>query len=107
MGLTVLTIFLQLEKILNNAGNIFISIVIPIHNEEQSLPQLMAEFDEVIKKVSCEIEVIFINDASTDGSIKIIEEFEKQYFYVKSISLDKKGGQTGCYQIDHYTVFSS
>ncbi|SVD23350.1 uncharacterized protein METZ01_LOCUS376204, partial [marine metagenome] len=59
----------------------------------------MAEFDEVIKKISCEIEVIFINDASTDGSIKIIEEFEKQYFYVKSISLDKKSGQTGCYQI--------
>ena len=58
-----------------------------------------SELDEVVAKVSFGMEVIFINDVSTDGSTKIIEDFEKKYYYVKSIYLHKKGGQTGCYQV--------
>ena len=91
--------YLNWGTILNKNDSIFISIVIPVYNEEESLPQLMAEIDEIVKKVSFEIEVIFVNDVSTDGSTRIIGEFEKEYYYVKSIFLHNKGGQTGCYQV--------
>ena len=99
MGLNVLIKYLNWEMILNRNDSIFISIIIPIHNEEDSLPQLMAELDEVVIGATYGIEVIIINDVSTDGSQKIIEEFEKKYYYVKSIYLHKKGGQTGCFQV--------
>ena len=99
MGLNAVIKSLHLETILNRNDNIFISIVIPVYNEEESLPQLMAELDGVVKGTSYGIEVIFVNDVSTDGSPRIIEEFEKEYNYVKSIYLHKKGGQTGCFQV--------
>ena len=91
MGLFILIKFFNWETILNRSDSIFISIVIPIYNEEESLPHLMEELDEVISGVSYGIEVILINDVSTDGSPRLIEEFEKKYYYVKSIYLYKKG----------------
>ena len=56
--------YLNWGTILNKNDSIFISIVIPVYNEEESLPQLMAEIDEIVKKASFEIEVIFVNDVS-------------------------------------------
>ena len=99
MGFFILIKFFNSETILNRSDSIFISIVIPIYNEEESLPHLMEELVEVISGVSYGIEVILVNDVSTDGSPRLIEEFEKKYYYLKSIHLHKKGGQTGCYQV--------
>ncbi len=75
-----------------------ISIIIPAHNEDESLPQLMEELDCVIKQQSKSIEVIFVNDVSTDRTAEILENFRKKHSYVRVIHLSKRGGQTGCYQ---------
>lgn len=82
-----------------NNNNMLISIVIPVHNEEGSLLQLIDELDGVIREVTYSIEVIFVNDVSTDNTPKILEEFKQKYSYVKAIHLSKRGGQTGCYQM--------
>lgn len=76
-----------------------ISIVIPLHNEEQSLEQLADELDKVISKVKYKIEVLFVNDASTDATGSILERIEKKYRFVRIITLSARGGQTGCYQV--------
>lgn len=75
-----------------------ISIVIPLHNEERSLEQLADELDKVISKVKYRIEVLFINDASTDGTAPILEKIRRCYPYAKVITLNIRGGQTGCYR---------
>jgi len=75
-----------------------ISIVIPVHNEEESLGKLIEEIDSVLRTVKYEIEVLFVNDVSTDNSGRILQEIEESYPYVKVISLAVRGGQTGCYQ---------
>ena len=46
-----------------------ISIIIPFHNEEESLPILLDELTDVLDKQSKEYEMIFINDGSTDHSM--------------------------------------
>jgi len=79
-------------------SEIFFSIVIPLHNESESLPILMGEIDEVLSSSNHIFEVIFVNDQSTDNTESLLEEIEKKYTYVKAISLEKRGGQTGCYQ---------
>ena len=50
-----------------------ISIVIPLYNEEESLPELFAWIKRVMEANGFTYEIIFINDGSTDGSWKVIE----------------------------------
>ena len=50
-----------------------ISVVIPLYNEAESLPELFSWIERVMKEHNYTYEVIFVNDGSTDRSWKIIE----------------------------------
>ncbi|MGI9427916.1 MAG: glycosyltransferase, partial [Bythopirellula sp.] len=50
-----------------------ISVVIPTLNEAESLGQLYRELDDVAKKNQYDLQVIFVDDGSTDGSWNVIE----------------------------------
>lgn len=53
-----------------------ISIVIPLYNEAESLPELFAWIERVMEQHQFSHEVIFVNDGSTDDSWKVIEELK-------------------------------
>lgn len=55
-----------------------ISVVIPLYNEEESLPELFAWIERVMKAHSFSHEVIFVNDGSTDHSWQVIEQLQTQ-----------------------------
>ena len=55
-----------------------ISIVIPLYNEEESLPELSAWIERVMKDKGFSYEVLFVNDGSTDKSWTVIENLQKQ-----------------------------
>ena len=55
-----------------------ISIVIPLYNEEESLPELFAWIERVMKAHGFSYEVIFVNDGSTDHSWQVIEQLQGQ-----------------------------
>lgn len=54
-----------------------ISVVIPLYNEAESLPELYAWIERVMKANSFTYEVIFVNDGSTDNSWNVIKELGK------------------------------
>ena len=51
-----------------------ISVVVPLYNEDESIPELYAWIERVMKQNGFTYEVIFINDGSTDHSWDIIRE---------------------------------
>ena len=51
-----------------------ISVIIPLFNEEESLPELFAWIKRVMASNDFTYEVIFVNDGSTDRSWNVIEE---------------------------------
>ena len=51
-----------------------ISVVIPLYNEEESLPELFAWIQRVMDANHFSYEVIFVNDGSTDHSCQVIEK---------------------------------
>ena len=55
-----------------------ISVVIPLYNEDESIPELYAWIERVMKENNFTYEVIFINDGSTDRSWDIISELNKK-----------------------------
>ena len=55
-----------------------ISVVVPLFNEEESLPELYAWIERVMKANGFSFEVIFVNDGSTDRSWEVIEKLKAQ-----------------------------
>ena len=51
-----------------------ISVVVPLYNEEESLPELFAWIERVMNANGFSYEVIFVNDGSTDRSWQVIEQ---------------------------------
>lgn len=56
-----------------------ISLVIPVYNEEESLPHLLKWIDEVLSQQSYTYDVLFVDDGSSDTSWQVIEDLRKQY----------------------------
>ena len=52
-----------------------ISVVVPLFNEEESIPELFAWIERVMKANGFSYEVIFVNDGSTDRSGKLSKSF--------------------------------
>ncbi|CAN5328029.1 N/A [soil metagenome] len=70
-----------------------ISLVIPVCNEVDSLPKLLAEIDMATKHLPQSIEVVFIDDGSTDGSWNIIATMAKQDPRVHGIRFRRNFGK--------------
>ena len=72
-----------------------ISFIIPVFNEQKSLPelfsQILAIFSGKLKRY--DYEIIFINDGSTDDSLKIIKNFKKNNSKIVIISFRKNLGK--------------
>jgi len=70
-----------------------ISIVIPLHNEEESLPELHAELTTVLAEITDKYEIIFVNDGSRDKSQEVIKVLAARNLHVKCISFRKNYGK--------------
>ena len=68
-----------------------ISVIIPFYNTEEYIKECLKS---VLNQTFKEIEVICINDKSTDKSLKIVEKYARKDDRIKIINLDKKSGQS-------------
>ena len=71
-----------------------ISVVVPLFNEAESLPELVAWIDRVAHENSLTYEVIMVDDGSTDGSWGVVKELSVRYPAVKGISFMRNYGKS-------------
>ena len=71
-----------------------ISVVIPLYNEAESLPELYAWIERVMKEHDFSYEVIFVNDGSTDESWKVISDLAAKSDCVKGIKFRRNYGKS-------------
>ena len=71
-----------------------ISVVVPLYNEEESLPELYRWIEKGMKANGFSFEVIFVNDGSTDNSWQVIEDLSKQSENVKGIKFRRNYGKS-------------
>ena len=71
-----------------------ISVVVPLFNEAESLPDLYSWIVRVMKEHNFTYEIIFVNDGSTDESWNIIEKFSKEDTNVHGIKFRRNYGKS-------------
>ena len=71
-----------------------ISIVCPLFNEDESLPELTQWISRVMDREGYTYEIIFVNDGSTDNSWQVIQELRTQNAHVKAISFRRNQGKS-------------
>lgn len=54
-----------------------LSVIIPVYNEEESLPHLLDRLNPVLKALNKAYEIVFVDDGSTDQSLNILREVVK------------------------------
>lgn len=70
-----------------------ISIVVPVFNEQENIPELVDALKKVLEPIVPDYEIIFVDDASTDHSLKIIKELALENPKIRFISFSRNFGQ--------------
>jgi len=71
-----------------------ISVVIPLYNEAESLPELTSWIAKVMKENGFSYEIVFVDDGSKDNSWQIIEGLKKEYPVIKAIKFQRNYGKS-------------
>ncbi|MEM6395040.1 MAG: glycosyltransferase family 2 protein [Bacteroidota bacterium] len=71
-----------------------ISVVVPLFNEEESLPELTAWIDRVMQANDFEYEVIMIDDGSTDRSWAVVEQLREENPNIRGIRFQRNYGKS-------------
>ena len=71
-----------------------ISVIIPLYNEAESLPELTAWIERVMKENNFTYEIIFINDGSTDNSWDVIEGLKEKNDNIHAIKFRRNYGKS-------------
>src|ERR1051326_490099 len=70
------------------------SVFLPVYNEEPNLRPLHAKLDAALKALGRSAEIVYVDDGSTDGSLKILRELARTDPRVRVVALRRNYGQT-------------
>ena len=71
-----------------------ISVFLPVYNEEPNLRPLHARLNEALKSLGRSAEIVYVDDGSSDGSLKILREIAQLDPRVRVVALRRNYGQT-------------
>ncbi|MDE6651754.1 MAG: glycosyltransferase, partial [Paramuribaculum sp.] len=71
-----------------------ISVIVPLYNEAESLPELEQWIKRVMEQNSFTYEIIFVNDGSTDNSWEVIKELSQNNPAVKGVCFRRNYGKS-------------
>lgn len=70
-----------------------LTIIVPCFNEEEALPVFYREIIQILNSLSCEYELIFVNDGSKDRTLDILKEIAKENKKVYYLSFSRNFGK--------------
>jgi glycosyltransferase involved in cell wall biosynthesis len=75
-----------------------ISLIVPLYNERENLESLHREIREALERYSSDLEILYVDDGSTDGSAELVRSLAAQDQGVTLIRLRRNFGQTAAMQ---------
>jgi dolichol-phosphate mannosyltransferase len=84
----------MIENLVEKKEKVDISVVVPVYNEEENLPVLIPQLNEVLRGLGKRYEMIFVDDGSTDQSRRLLKEKFLQYPQIRILGFKKNCGET-------------
>ena len=83
--------------------NVHLSIVVPVFNEEESLPLLISEIHSAMKPAELAYEIVLVDDGSSDASLQVLSGLAESDPSLVIVSFRRNFGQTAAMQagLDH------
>ena len=78
--------------------SVHLSIIVPVYNEEESIPELTEWIFRVVDEAKLSTEVLFIDDGSKDTSWKVIKELSEKYAGVRGFKFNRNNGKSAALQ---------
>jgi len=78
---------------MKEGSEIHVSVVIPVFNEQDGLGELCGELKEVLEGMGRHYEIIFVDDGSSDGSLGLLKELERNDSHIRVIAFIRNFGQ--------------
>ncbi len=70
-----------------------LSLIIPCYNEQEVLPLFHRKATQVLEKMGCEYELIFVDDGSKDGTLALMKDLAAKDEHVKYLALSRNFGK--------------
>jgi glycosyltransferase involved in cell wall biosynthesis len=71
-----------------------LSIIIPVYNEDESLPELCSWIERVVHQEGISYEIVLVDDGSTDNSWEVITDLRRQNPHIKGIKFQRNYGKS-------------
>src|SRR5258706_15611392 len=90
-------------RLRQSENSVYLSILIPIYNEEENIPPLFAALFPVLDRMGDSFEIIAVDDGSRDGSMKVLRAVAAERRELKLVKFRRNSGQTAAIMaaIDH------
>ena len=76
-----------------------ISVVVPLYNEDESLPELVAWVDKVMLENNFSYEIVLVDDGSTDKSWQVITQLKETYATIKAVKFRRNYGKSAALNV--------
>ena len=80
----------------SQSDKILLSVVFSFRNEEDVLPELIKRLQNVLRPLDLEYELIFVNDASSDGSLELLQKEREKDKNIKIVNMSRVFGPAPC-----------
>jgi glycosyltransferase involved in cell wall biosynthesis len=74
-----------------------VSVVVPVYNEEDSIPEMYRQLTEALSQLDRTYEILVIDDGSADGSYELLKELHEKDTHVRVIRFRRNFGQTAAF----------
>lgn len=92
------------KKFLKGVERDSLSVVIPAYNEEDTIERVANDALAVLKKLTIDFEIVFVDDGSTDNTAKIIDHLARKNKKIRAIHHKKNRGFTGAMKTALYSA---
>src|SRR5215471_13833443 len=88
---------------ISSQGEVAVSIIVPAHNEEESLPHLHRQITTAMAPLGVQWQVVYVDDGSNDRTFQILEAIAQRDPHAAVVQLRRNFGQTAAIAagIDH------
>jgi glycosyltransferase involved in cell wall biosynthesis len=81
-----------------SSGDLDVSVVIPVYNEEANLEPLHERLDAVLPGIGLSYEILFIDDGSADGGPEILRKLVSLDPHVRVLTFERNAGQSAAFE---------